>query len=375
MAAGRTFRERNAFEPAACLLFSLATAMIASLKRSSLSLSKHLGFSGLLAHSEWRRRRLLVLCYHGVGLNDEHEWNPRLYVSAAQFERRLSLISRNKCSVLPLEEAIARLYSGDLPDRAVVLTFDDGYFDFLAGAWPILRKYGYPATVYLTTARVYHNFPVVNPFLSYALWKARERVLDGRGINGLDGEYPLATAEHRQRVCRGIAAAMRARPHTGPAKDVIVRTVVDRLGLDYDAFAVRRVLTLMRPDEVERLSGEGADFQLHTEFHRTPEDVELFIKDVLLNRERIERLTGVRPNHFCYPSGVYRLPYLPALRREGVISATTCDPNLAAPTSEPLLLPRFVDSSSISDIEFEGWLTGIASCLPRRTRRAHSAVS
>jgi hypothetical protein len=57
-----------------------------------------------------------------------------------------------------------------------------------------------------------------------------------------------------------------------------------------------------------------------------------------------------------------------------VISATTCDPNLAAPSSEPLLLPRFVDTSPIGDSEFEGWLTGIASCLPRRTRRAHPEI-
>src|SRR6185369_5495694 len=78
--------------------------MIASIKRSSLALSKHIGFSGLLAQSAWRRRRLLVLCYHGISLNDEHLWDPGLSVSPEQFERRLALLRRNRCNVLPLRE-------------------------------------------------------------------------------------------------------------------------------------------------------------------------------------------------------------------------------------------------------------------------------
>ncbi len=346
--------------------------MLRTLKRSSFTVSKHLGLTSLLAQSGWRRERLMILCYHGVSLADEHEWHPGLYVSAAHLERRLALLRRNRCTVLPLDEAIARLYANDLPDRAVALTFDDGYYDFLSRAWPILQSCGYPATVYLTTGRVDHNTPIVHLLVSYALWKAQDRVLDGTGIVGLSGRYHLSSADDRQRLVRGL---MKVLPSIEiDYKDDIARAILERIDVDYDALARSRLLTLLGPDEVSALAAQGVDFQLHTHLHRTQEDPEEFVRDVAYNRERLGALTGKRASHLCYPSGMYRRSYLPGLVREGIASATTCDPGLASRTSDRLLLPRFVDTTGVSDVEFEAWVMGLASCLPRRTVRAHPAI-
>ncbi len=348
--------------------------MIASLKRSSLALSKRVGLTNYVAHSEWRRRRLLVLCYHGISRTDEHCWDPGLYVSAEHFARHLALLRRADCQVLPLGDAVERLYRDALPDRAVVLTFDDGYVDFLTTAWPLLQQYNYPATVYLTTARMEHNFPIVNLFVSYALWKARDRVLDGHGLPGLDGEFPLATAPQRQHVFDRLSPAIQQQAHTAEGKDRIARSLVEKLGLDYQALLADRTLMLMRAQEVADLSRQGVDFQLHTHLHRTPPEPDLFLDDVRHNRDRIMAVTGIRPTHLCYPSGVYRMSYLPGLQRDGVVSATTCYPDLASPASNPLLLPRFVDTSAIIDLEFEGWMTGVSGRLPRRPRREPAPI-
>ena len=337
-------------------------------KHASFHLLSRAGVSAVVGRARWRQRRLLILCYHGIGLGDEHEWDPGLYVPVEHFKRRLELLERNQCTVLPLDEAIERLYRNDLPERAVTLTFDDGYHDFATAAWPVLRERGYPATVYLTTARVSRNVPIVHLFLSYILWTARERMLDGRGLPGLwPGMYPLRTAPERDEVLRRVMEAARAgEPRTN--KDDVARGIAERLGLSYDEARRRRLLTLLNPDEVRRLATEGVDFQLHTHVHRTPEDPELFMRDVLVNRERIRSLTGRDARHLCYPSGGYRMAYLPVLREHGIASATTCDPGLASAECEPLLLPRFVDTCAVDDRVFEGWLTGLAAWLPRRTR-------
>jgi hypothetical protein len=77
---------------------------------------------------------------------------------------------------------------------------------------------------------------------------------------------------------------------------------------------------------------------------------------------------GRTPCHFCYPNGTYRAAHLPVLEREGIESATTCDPDIASSASHRLLLPRFVDSEMGTQLRFEAWVTGTAMWLPRRTR-------
>ena len=125
--------------------------MLATAKRSFLRASRRAGLFGLAARSRWRTQRLLILCYHGISIDDEHEWAPGLFMSPGDFEGRLRMLRDRKCNVLGLDDGIRRLYDGDLPPRSVVITFDDGTFDFHERAWPLLQAYEMPATVYLTT--------------------------------------------------------------------------------------------------------------------------------------------------------------------------------------------------------------------------------
>src|SRR5580698_8822241 len=107
--------------------------MLRQAKMAVLRVAEATGMSRLLSGSAWRRNRLLILCYHGISKYDEHEWGGA-YISPEMFRQRLECLARNGSHGLPLSEALERLQNGTLPDRAVVITFDDGYHDFFSVA-------------------------------------------------------------------------------------------------------------------------------------------------------------------------------------------------------------------------------------------------
>ena len=101
-----------------------------------------------------------------------------------------------------------------------------------------------------------------------------------------------------------------------------------------------RILHLMKPEELAKLPEAEFDVELHTHRHRTPLDESLFVREIRENREWLASKVNVRPIHFCYPSGVHHNQFLPWLRAEKVVSATTCETGIARRDNRPLLLPH-----------------------------------
>src|SRR5215210_7154551 len=172
--------------------------MLKKFKQATLGTLKTSGVFRLVENSRWRQSRLLILAYHGISLDDEHEWNPSLYITPARFRRRMQLLRDSNCTVLPLGEALRSLYDENLPERSVALTFDDGNYDFLREAQPVLREFDFPATVYLTTYYSLNPRPVFDVICSYLLWKGRNQQLDLKEITGQDIKLDLSDDGLRQ---------------------------------------------------------------------------------------------------------------------------------------------------------------------------------
>ncbi|HEY2376729.1 MAG TPA: polysaccharide deacetylase family protein [Gemmatimonadaceae bacterium] len=345
----------------------LVRQVLRAAKSVLLSAVHRTGVLDRVRDSRWRQQRLLILAYHGVSLDDEHQWNPELYMSPSKFESRLAALERGSYTVLPLADALVALDQSRLPPRSVALTFDDGSFDFSARVFPALKAHGFPATVYLTTYYCEYNRPVFGPACSYMLWKARHiGSLNVRALTGADRSFPLASAGSRDSVVQAMLDAA-ARDHmTAREKDEMAGRLAQLIGVDYDELRAKRILHLMNTEEVTELAAQGVDFQLHTHRHRIVDDAESVRREIRDNRVRIERLTNQPARHFCYPSGLYDRALLPSLESEQVESATTCDPGLVSSRSSRLLLPRFVDTQLVSDAKFDGWLSGAAALLPGR---------
>jgi peptidoglycan/xylan/chitin deacetylase (PgdA/CDA1 family) len=340
--------------------------MLRAAKLVTLSALRNAGVFYLVANSRWRQQRLLILCYHGTSLEDEHLWRPGLYMQPEKLEQRLELLKKGGCSVLPLGQALQGLRAGTLPRLSVVITFDDGTYDFYQQAFPLLKSYAFPATVYQTTYYTACERPVFNLVCSYMLWKRQGEVIANGAEIGLNQPLDLRTELGRHKVVRALIEDAERKDMTGLEKDDLAARLARLLKIDYASIKAKRLLQLMNSREVQEVARNGLDVQLHTHRHRTPEDEVLFRREIEDNRAHIRRLIGTYPVHFCYPLGAYRPAFLPWLQEERVASATTCDAALAVRDSESLLLPRFVDNQNRTQIEFESWVTGVGGLLAFR---------
>jgi peptidoglycan/xylan/chitin deacetylase (PgdA/CDA1 family) len=324
----------------------------------------------LLADSRWRNSRLLILGYHSLPLKDELEWNPALYMAPEQFRSRMEAIRRQDCAVLELSVALDLLQANKLPPRSVVLTFDDGTYDFHKIACPILREFGYPATLYLTTYYVTHPFPVTPGVWQYMFWSKRHSVVDTGGMLGDNAPFDPRTREGRHDAVMRLRAFAKSQGFNAEQRNHLTRQLAGLLGFDYEDLCRTRMFHLLGPEDVKAVAAQGVSVQLHTHRHTSPDDREEYLRGIEDNKREIVDLVGTEPHHFCYPSGNHKPQYVQWLRDAGIESATTCDVGMVERSMDRLLLPRLVDTSSLSDLEFEGWLTGFEALLPHRERRA-----
>ena len=93
-----------------------------------------------------------VVMYHGVAPDrPEWIWN-HLVTPVDVFDGQMKALKENGWNTITLKQLYSHMKDGDpLPKKPVVLTFDDGYLDNWVYAYPILKKYGHHAVIWMTT--------------------------------------------------------------------------------------------------------------------------------------------------------------------------------------------------------------------------------
>jgi peptidoglycan/xylan/chitin deacetylase (PgdA/CDA1 family) len=96
------------------------------------------------------RDRAVILMYHSVDASSDAFMNVR----PERFEAQMSYLRAKNVQVISLEELVCRLRAKESLGGAAVITFDDGYRDNFVAAFPILQRYRFPATIFVTTSLI-----------------------------------------------------------------------------------------------------------------------------------------------------------------------------------------------------------------------------
>jgi peptidoglycan/xylan/chitin deacetylase (PgdA/CDA1 family) len=265
-----------------------------------------------------RANQLRVLTYHRV---DDPRARPDLapHVLSAtpeDFARQMQVLASGYHVVSAREVLDAVIGSCTLPERSVLITFDDGYRDFAEHAWPILRHLGLPVTLFVPTA--YPDQP------SRAFWWDRlyQAVCRTPGVPEIEtpwGRISLADDAVRWKTYRRLCDWV-VRSPSSVANEFVDR-VSRELGTDPPPHCV------LGWDELRRLSHEGVTLGCHTHTHPLMNRVSLdqARAEAVSSRQHLQRNVGETLPIFAYPGGGFTPESSRMLEREGfVLAFATC---------------------------------------------------
>ncbi len=330
--------------------------------------------------------KAVILMYHRITRVELDPWG--MCVSPGNFSEQLESI-RQVATPISLADFVRFHKSGELPERSVVVTFDDGYVDNFEVALPLLRQHQVPATLFVTTC----NIGTDREFW----WDRLETLLLATGT--LPGKLELRLPSGAHSWDLDAAAAY-------GAEDVIADQGVKawsaakgtRLGFFYDVWKTlwplpdasreaaldqlaawvgfepgpclsRRTMTI---DEIRRMGHEGVmQIGAHTVDHPPlpAHESRTQLEQIIGSKDRLQEILGFPVATFAYPHGEYSPETIRILQESGFECAVTVEQKLAGPDTDVMMLPRF----GVNDVggaaflsQLQQWFGLAAEAAPAR---------
>lgn len=213
------------------------------------------------------------------------------------FETQMTYLATH-CNVLNLDEAVERIKAQDVPDGAVVVTFDDGYADNYIHAFPILKRLSIPVTIFLPTDVIGTGKVLWHDQVFSALSKSKVPLIEGFPANG--SRFSLETLEDRRQAQDAISLYFRSLDVSRRCHEI--RRLSGLLDLSVNLESPRMYLDW---SEVKAMQSHGIGFGSHTVTHPI---LSLLSEDearaeVVESKRLMENILGIQVKSFAYPSG------------------------------------------------------------------------
>ncbi len=303
--------------------------------------------AGVLDAFFWAQKRLpptwlTVLTYHRVGSVDGiGEADPAILdASAEEFEAAISLVA-HECNAITMGDLRRYFRGGKLPPHPVLVTFDDGYRDNLTIAYPILKKYGVPATFFIATHFINERRVFWWDKVHSLVKRSKKQELRFQ----LGSEHVISMRDIRC-AARDVLHIVKSEPNfeitrfldiLESATGVSMSTAEERAWADE---------ILMTWDEIRALKKDGMDIQSHTRTHRILQNVPRaeLAGELAGARADLEAVLGEAPYALAFPVGrtIRPFPHIrAAIRDAGYELSFSNDTGVARiPALDPLEIPR-----------------------------------
>jgi len=266
------------------------------------------------------QNRFYIIPYHMI-VDEPNGFYPE--TSTADFEKQIAHLVKNY-KVISLDEIVERVKTKKSLRLCVVITFDDGFRDNYEIAYPILRKYNIPATIFLTTEYIENGTAPWFIKLRYIFMKTQRTHLQ-LFHNGTTISSHMHTRDEKS------AASDKAMAYLKDCHDQDRLILLDRLYEELGLNGFERLNDLMLTwNQIKEMAENDISFGAHTVNHpilsRIPLDKAKY--EIVESKKRIEENIGEAVTSIAYPFGKkahYSSDLFPVLEKVGFKCAVTTE--------------------------------------------------
>jgi peptidoglycan/xylan/chitin deacetylase (PgdA/CDA1 family) len=254
------------------------------------------------------------------------------------FCRQVKYLARHY-QIVDLAQLLRRLRNQEpIPRNAVALTFDDGYRDNFDLAFPILKQFGVPMTLFLTTGFLNREDLLWNDKVCFALKHTRKRQVELSCDRGKC--YMLGTEEQRLRAAAELLWFLRHVPHD--ERDRSIDELQALLGIQDFDYLWNNMLSW---EQVRTMYHHGIRFGSHTVSHPILSRLPLAQarEEIVNSKVAIQNELGAAVELFAFPVGTtadFNVGLCAVVREAGFLGAVTTVFGTNTALSDPYALRR-----------------------------------
>jgi len=302
--------------------------------------------------------RAIILMYHRVAKLDSDPWS--LAVTPEHFSEHLGVLQKHS-QLISLSELKQAHQTGSVPDRGVVITFDDGYADNLYHAKPLLDQCGVPATIFIVSGQIGQNREFwwdelaqillqpgeLPPVLQLCLNNTLHKWHLGEAVQYSEIQFQL---DRKRRAWEGLSGSrlalyyniwQRLKPLPETTRSVVLDEIAKWAGVETVACLTHQSLTAEELYQLDR--AVNIELGAHTVTHPSlaMQKTDAQRTEIQQSKANLEQMFGHAVNSFSYPYGDYTSETVKLAQEAGFTCACTTLTGNVWQKTDPFLLPRF----------------------------------
>lgn len=300
-------------------------------------------FGGFSPFHNLNSRKVLIFTYHRFS-KDTHPHK----ISEIEFESHLTYLAKHN-NILSLKEVVeAKRNNLELPANSTVITIDDGYSDAYDIAFPLLKKYKMPATLYAITDFIDGKIWLWTDLMRYLLLASEAGFFSYEHPNGELVESELEDDFQKLEIAGRVNSILKKL--SDKEKDFRIKEIAESLEVEIPEQPTSEFapITWKQAREMDK---SYINIESHTITHPILPNVSAkrLEYELTQSKERLEEILERKVEHFCYPNGSLNEDVEKATIKAGYKSATTTEYGFNNGRTNLFLLKRIDASPNIAN--------------------------